>query len=134
MERVYRQSSAVYGGRRTLKNKATRKDFDKITIKRKKGLRVLTTNLRTPLPERHTVRYGSPDGRDELETVGSASETRENSEIRLAGRARNNWRIQFIFVSTLFEIDISEEICGRFGSVRWIRRLYINASRGNPMI
>ncbi|WP_218588329.1 hypothetical protein, partial [Loktanella atrilutea] len=26
---------------------------------------------------------------------------------------------------TLFEIVISEEICGRFGSVRWIRRLYI---------
>uniref|UniRef100_UPI0037355F9F hypothetical protein n=1 Tax=Loktanella salsilacus TaxID=195913 RepID=UPI0037355F9F len=26
---------------------------------------------------------------------------------------------------TLFEILVSEEICGRFGSVRWIRRLYI---------
>ena len=38
----------------------------------------------------------------------------------MAGRAGSNWRILIIFVSTLFENLISEEICGRFGSFRWI--------------
>jgi len=37
-------------------------------INRKKGLRVLTTNLRTPLTgETDTVRHGAPDGRDGTE-------------------------------------------------------------------
>ena len=38
------------------------------------------------------------------------------SEVNEAGRAKEVRAHPVIFVSTLFEIDISEEICGRFGS------------------
>ena len=48
--------------------------------------------------------------------------TRRKKKIRgiEAGRAEEVRAHLVSFVSTLFEIDISEEICGRFGSVRWI--------------
>ena len=43
----------------------------------------------------------------------------------VGGRAVVLGRTCLLLPPTLFEILVSEEICGRFGSVRWIRRLYI---------
>ena len=45
----------------------------------------------------------------------------EKKILRYSRRGAPKVRAHLVsFVSTLFEIDISEEICGRFGSVRWI--------------
>ena len=96
---------------------------------RKNPLRLVSSNRRTPLTggaEMHW-RGAGRDGRSG--TTGSfGGGKKKKSEVE--GRARRKFRaLLLLFVSTLFEIDISEEICGRFGSVRWIRRLYINATR-----
>ena len=49
-----------------------------------------------------------------------ATRRRRKIETLQAGRAKQVRAHTVLFVSTLFEIDISEEICGRFGSYRWI--------------
>jgi len=73
--------------------------------------------------------WGGERVRRKRKRGGLVRSRNDKTETEQAGRAKDFRAHLVVFVSTLFEIDISEEICGRFGSVRWIRRLYINALR-----
>ena len=77
----------------------------------KRLLRLFSDNLRTPFTGGAEARLGRTDWLDGWEVW-------EKLEVIRARRAVQVRAHLFRFVSALFDIDITEEICGRFGSFR----------------
>ena len=54
-----------------------------------------------------------------------------NLDVRRA-KALGDWRVLRVAFGVLFDNLVDEGICGRFGSIRWIGRLYIGSLGFRP--
>ena len=96
---------------RALKIRGFNKNHKESAFSVKNRLRVLGDNLRTPFTGGAEARLGRTERSDGWEVW-------KKLEVFRARRAVQVRAHLVRFVSALFDIDITEEICGRFGSFR----------------
>jgi len=79
------------------------------------GCRALTVEPPSPAAQRCTD--GAPNGQKRKRR---RNEAEEKPEVKEAGRAKKLGRIQSFLSLRSLKLIVTEEICGRFGSFRWI--------------
>jgi len=97
-----------------------------MTFVRKTACGYVLVGLEPPSPAAQRCTNGAPDGPDGSGDADRRSRGgRIKSEVNEAGRAKDLGRIQSFLSLRSLKLIVTEEICGRFGSFRWISLLYI---------